>query len=63
MKQLVIAVLVAALLSLGYRLAGTMNADADPSHAAPKEEAPKEPKPEYSDSTRRGPGGQAQRGT
>jgi hypothetical protein len=44
MKQLVIAVLVAALLSLGYRLAGTLTADAD-SAPPPKQEAPPDPQP------------------
>ena len=49
MKQLIVVVLVAALLSLGYRLAATINADADPGTVpAPKEEAPKEPKPNTS---------------
>ncbi len=50
MKQLVIAVLVAALLSLGIRLASTFTADADSGAAPPpaKQEAPQEQQPKDS---------------
>jgi hypothetical protein len=44
-KHLVIAVLVAALLSLGYRLVGTITADADSAPPPPKRETPPEVQP------------------